>query len=395
MTNTIEIDGIIGWDVYPSEISAQLKSFKGKPVDILFSSDGGYISDGLAIFNHIHDYEGHTTAIIIGMAASMASYIPLAADKVIAKSNAVMMIHDPLMGTYGNQSEHEKSAKILGGFANMLSNIYAQKTGKSLAEIRGIMREESFFFGSEILDAGLVDEIDEIEVSDKKKDDVIIDAMLRFEMASKRIETKPEDFTKIAAYLPKADNTQTSISTPGRPAFSNIQTEEKRMDKNQFKAEHPDVYQEAVDDGKKLGAEASKETAKAEGQAAGILLERKRISEIEALAMPSEFTAKAKTEDWSAEHAASEYLKAEAVKKSAIASNMETDANEPLASDAPADVKAPESAKAENPIEEYNAAVAKAQDGGKVSLGQAMKAVKLANPELHQKNLDATNKGDK
>jgi ATP-dependent Clp endopeptidase proteolytic subunit ClpP len=214
MTNTIEIDGVIGWDVFPSEVSAQLKKFKGEPVDILFSSPGGYISDGLAIFNHIHDYAGETTAIIIGMAASMASYIPLAADKVVAKSNAVMMIHDPLVFTYGNQREHEKAAKILGGFANMLADIYAKKSGKSLEEIRAIMDEESFYFGSEMLEAGFVDEIDEIEVPTKEKDDSVLDAMLKFEVAADRIKTKPEDYSKIAAYFSAKEKPKDKPVTP-------------------------------------------------------------------------------------------------------------------------------------------------------------------------------------
>jgi len=84
MTKQIEIDGEIGWDVSPSMVSKQLKEANGEDVEILFSSPGGFIDDGLAIFNMIHDYKGKTTAKIIGMAASMASYIPLAADRVIA-----------------------------------------------------------------------------------------------------------------------------------------------------------------------------------------------------------------------------------------------------------------------------------------------------------------------
>ena len=190
--------------------------------------------------------------------------------------------------------------------------------------------------------------------------------------------------------LIETSKAQTLFSTPGRPAFQNIQTE-KRMDKNQFKAEHPDVYQQAVDEGKNLGLEASKETHAAEGQAAGILLERKRMNDIDALSLPVEFAAKAKQTGDSAEKIAADYLKAEAAKRKETATNMESDLNEALESDAPEAPKAPEGEEASDPVAEYNAAVAKAQDGGKVSLGNAMKAVKLASPELHAKYIEASN----
>lgn len=118
------------------------------------------------------------------------------------------------------------------------------------------------------------------------------------------------------------------------------------MDLNQLKAEHPDVYQAAIDEGKREGATASKETHVAEGQAAGILMERKRITDIEALGLPAEFEAKAKTEDWTAEKAAVEYLKVEAATRKEIATGMETDLKEGLQTDAP---KMPEAAEKKEP----------------------------------------------
>jgi len=243
----IEIDGVIGWDVIPSDISNQLKKANGEDVEILFSSGGGFISDGLAIFNHIHDYQGKTTAIIIGMAASMASYIPLAADKVIAKSNAVYMIHDALMGIYGNQKELEKGAAILGGFSNLLADIYVKKTGKTLDEIRDLMRDETYFFGSEMLEAGFVDEIEDIEVGDKSKDDIVLDAMLKAEMITDKMKVKPENYNKIAAILkPAAKEQSPGTESPAKRASAESKNpkEEKVMDLTQFLAENPEAKKE-------------------------------------------------------------------------------------------------------------------------------------------------------
>jgi hypothetical protein len=166
------------------------------------------------------------------------------------------------------------------------------------------------------------------------------------------------------------------------------------MDINQLKAEHPDVYQAALDDGKKLGLEASKETHTAEGQAAGILLERKRMNDIDALSLPPEFAQKAKESDWTAEHAAAEYLKAEAAKRKETATDMESDLNDGLESDAPPPPKKPEGEQATDPVKDFKAAVQAKVDGG-AKRTDAIKAVANENPELHQSYLTALNKGGK
>jgi hypothetical protein len=150
-------------------------------------------------------------------------------------------------------------------------------------------------------------------------------------------------------------NTMT-FTTPGRPAFSNIQTEENSMDIKTLEAEHPDVYQAVLDRGKDEGLKASNETAKHEGEAAGVLKERKRIQDIEALGLPDDFAAQAKQADWSAEFTAAKYLKAEAEKREKIATNMETDLEKPLETDAPEMPADPEGkAEAKTPEEEFKA----------------------------------------
>ena len=194
--------------------------------------------------------------------------------------------------------------------------------------------------------------------------------------------------------IEKFNTDNNTFTTPGRPAFSNIQTEDNSMDITKLEAEFPDVYNAVLNRGKALGEKVSNETAVNEGKAAGILAERARITGIEALSMPAEFTAKAKAEDWSPEKAAAEYLKAEAEKKKNIAANMESDASEPLESDAPAEPTEPDAQNDSNPVDDYKAEIAKHIEAGKTE-GQAMKLVKNQKPELHQKYLDAYNKGGK
>jgi hypothetical protein len=293
------------------------------------------------------------------------------------------MIHDAIAFLYGNEQEHEKIAKILGGFSNLLADIYVKKTGKTKDEIRSLMRAESYFFGSEMMDAGFVDEIEEVgEKGDK--DETVLQALARVEMTASRVKERPVNYQKIAALM-NAD----VVHPPERPAFQNIQLEGNSMDMKKLKAEFPDVYQAALDEGKKIGLEASKEAHVAEGKASGILAERERIRQIEALAMPKEFTAKAKSEDWSPEKSAAEYLRAEAAKRSEIKGNIEADINEPLESNAPAPAVEPKAEKVD-PVVAYNSEVKKLTDSG-IKRTDAIKAVAKNSPELHQNYINALN----
>lgn len=267
MPYTIEIDGVIGIDVWPSMISRELRNAAGEDVEILFSSPGGYIDDGLAIFNLINDYEGKTTAKIIGMAASMASYIPLAANKVIAKSNAVYMIHDALTALYGNEAEHIDVASLLGRYSNLLAEIFAKKTGKSKEEIRALMRAETYFFGSEMLEAGFVDEIEEAGGNIGNKADIVLDAKSKVEntvLELKDIEKrKVENNNKVAAMLKPKNEVEPNGAKPepkqepDNSAQAHNNETEVNMTLDEFLAQNPEAkaqYDERLKNAKTEGA---------------------------------------------------------------------------------------------------------------------------------------------
>lgn len=186
----------------------------------------------------------------------------------------------------------------------------------------------------------------------------------------------------------------TFFSTPGRPAFSNIHNEVKSMDINKLKAEHQDVYQAIKKEGGDERETAMKQTFIDQGESMGQIKERKRSAEIKALALPGqdELTAKMIEDGTPAAEAAGKFLADQKAKLETQKTNMESDVNDPLASNSPDLPEKPET-EAKNPAVEYEAAVTKAQDGGKVSRGQAMKIVKASNPKLHASFIEASNQG--
>ncbi len=201
---TIAISGIIGWDVTAKDIRSELDKAKGEDIEVQVSSPGGLVTDGLEIYNLIKNYEGNKSSRLMGLAASMASYIVLAGDKVIAEDNAIYMIHNAMGIAWGDKNTMQKMSDILAGFSRIFAKAYARKSGKSIKEIEDLMDDETFYFGQEILDEGFVDEIVPApEDAEKDKAAMLSMAMAQIEQCENHVrktETMDHIF-KIAAIL--------------------------------------------------------------------------------------------------------------------------------------------------------------------------------------------------
>lgn len=159
MAKIIALSGDVGWEITAKDIRAELKSANGGDVEFHINSPGGFVSEGIEIFNIIRAYEGHTTGVITGVAASMASYLILACNKVVAYDNAIYMIHNPWTFAIGDYNDMQKAFDMLKGMAGLLAKAYAAKAESALDKIKSLMDNETFFFGDEILNAGFVDEM--------------------------------------------------------------------------------------------------------------------------------------------------------------------------------------------------------------------------------------------
>jgi ATP-dependent Clp protease protease subunit len=113
------------------EISDQLKTAQpGEEIEISINSPGGEVYQGIEIFNLIREYaKSHNIIVkIIGLAASMASYIAIAARtvnkdaRVIIYENSIYLIHNPLTISIGDYREMRKQADYLERLAVMFGS---------------------------------------------------------------------------------------------------------------------------------------------------------------------------------------------------------------------------------------------------------------------------------
>jgi len=281
----INISGEIGWDVMPEDIKKQLNDAKGKDIEVQVASPGGFVFDGIEIFNAFRDYKkqypkAQMMLTIKGLAASMASYLAVnpAFDLVAAEDNAVFMIHNAWGGAVGDYREMKKSAEVLEGISDLLGQAYSNKTGKNKNEVKKMMDEESWFFGAEILEAGFVDEI--IKAPEKiEKQTALATSILTFKEMSEKLKDEKMDVKKLAAMLKPEFNHELAeirfnnfvnepqpCSTPAASSAgeNNNITGGVVMTLDELKSQHPALYNEIFKAGYDSGkAEAMAVASKA------------------------------------------------------------------------------------------------------------------------------------
>ena len=143
-------------DTCPSDITEFLKDLdNSKDIDIFINSGGGSVHGGLAIYNQLKRHNGFKTVHIDGIAASIASVIACAGDKVIIPTNAQFMIHKPSIFTWGsyNAEDLRREANALDVCQESIMNIYENnlKEGVSKEEIEEMVNAETWFTGDYVV----------------------------------------------------------------------------------------------------------------------------------------------------------------------------------------------------------------------------------------------------
>ena len=139
----------------------EIKEYEDNELAIHINSLGGEVFDGMAIYSIIQRRKAKTTVYIEGIAASIASVIAVAADRVIMSENSLLMIHNAWGGGNGDASEMRKQADVLDKISNEIAEIYVKKTKRPYNEIVDMMREETWLTAEEAVALGFADAISE------------------------------------------------------------------------------------------------------------------------------------------------------------------------------------------------------------------------------------------
>ena len=163
----IGADYFTGEGVTSKRIAAALRSMGKGPVVVNINSPGGDLFEGLAIYNMLRDHPGEVTVKVLGVAASAASIIAMAGDKVQIAKSAFFMVHNAWVAVVGNRNDLSELAKTLEGFDAAMAGIYSAKTGMSKQKVAALMDADSWIGGDDAIEHGFADELIEADRSSK------------------------------------------------------------------------------------------------------------------------------------------------------------------------------------------------------------------------------------
>ena len=98
---------------------------------VRINSYGGEVSEGLAIYSILSEFNGHLKTIVDGFACSAASVIFMAGQERVVPENGLLMIHNAWSSATGDSNAMKKMAEDLEKITQPSLNIYVSKTGLS------------------------------------------------------------------------------------------------------------------------------------------------------------------------------------------------------------------------------------------------------------------------
>ena len=145
-------------EVTPKIFRDELMSGEGD-INVRINRPGGDCIDAAQIYNMLLEYKGNVTIKIDGIAASAASVVAMAGNKVIMSPVSMLMIHNPMTMAAGDTTEMKKAISMLTEVKESIINAYELKTGMSRDKIAKLMDAETWMDANKAVELGFADEI--------------------------------------------------------------------------------------------------------------------------------------------------------------------------------------------------------------------------------------------
>ncbi|MFE7072706.1 head maturation protease, ClpP-related [Streptomyces sp. NPDC057620] len=152
-------DEIGGWyGATADQFIADLRGVSSPNLRVRINSPGGSVFEGIAIANALRSHPANVVIQVDSVAASIASVIAMAGDRVEMAPNSMLMIHDAAGVCLGNAADMEEMAKLLALISDNIADAYVAKAGGTREQWRQAMQAESWYLPDDAVTAGLADE---------------------------------------------------------------------------------------------------------------------------------------------------------------------------------------------------------------------------------------------
>ena len=130
-------------------------------ISLYINSPGGSVTAGMAIYDTMQYIKPQVRTVCVGMAASMAAFLLMAGEKGkrLALPNAEVMIHQPLGGAQGQDTDVAIRAEWLMKTKVKMTRMMAEMTGQPIEKLQADVERDHFMDAQEELDYHIIDEI--------------------------------------------------------------------------------------------------------------------------------------------------------------------------------------------------------------------------------------------
>lgn len=242
-----DIGNYEGWnDVTAKQFNEDLKALGDvDTINVRINSVGGSVFAGQAIHSMLKRHKATVNVYVDGLAASIASVVAMAGDTITIPSNAMMMIHNPWTGCWGNANDFRKVANDLDKIGESIISAYEGKCKKPRNEIKDIMDAETWLTAQEAVDLGFADVLDgAVEVAASITNKVLAMNGQQFDLSKFNNVDKLCNSTIIIENK-KEDNQPMEITA------------------SMLKEKHPDVFNEIANAAREEGVQAERTRIKA------------------------------------------------------------------------------------------------------------------------------------
>lgn len=276
-----EIVNIPCWDgdVSANSLKSEIDKYpNAKKISVRINSPGGDVFEAQAIYNILKNHPAEVEVHIDALAASAATLIASAGNKIIMYNNALFMIHNPWTWATGEEKDFIKKANLLATIKETLLNVYETHATATREEISNMMNEETWLTADEALSYGLIHEV--VPCKAKEEDVEEVQNFVREQIIGNYKNFPKDKFKNLFASLKEPKNSIVALS-------DNENTEENEREEavmnsiEELKEKYPEIYNQVI----KQGVEE------------GTIAERARLQSIDNLKGDSTILNKAKYEE--------------------------------------------------------------------------------------------------
>ncbi|MFI6251507.1 head maturation protease, ClpP-related [Streptomyces sp. NPDC051016] len=146
------------WGCTADQMIADLRGVTAPNLRVRINSPGGSVFEGVAIANALRSHPANVTIQVDGIAASIASVIAMAGDRIEMAPNTMMMIHDASGLCMGNAADMAEMEELLDLISDNIADAYAARAGGTRDQWRERMRAETWYLPDDAVENGLADE---------------------------------------------------------------------------------------------------------------------------------------------------------------------------------------------------------------------------------------------